>query len=114
MMRWLASIYWFWQPLSDAVIEADLLFIKCIKKLYTRIHDRTDFLCPKSKNLTFERFHGFWKHKGIYVHCIILRPTITSVSVAIQAIQLSVQDKSTSWAFMFQFLNLREVGYSYL
>lgn len=43
-----------------------------------------------------------------------LRPTITLVSVAIQAIQLSIKDKSTSWAIMFQFLNLREVGYSYL
>lgn len=31
MMGWLAGINWFWQPLCDAVIEPDLLFIKCIK-----------------------------------------------------------------------------------
>ena len=41
-------------------------------------------------------------------------PTITSVSVAVQAVQLFIQGKSTSWPIMVQFLNLREVGYAYL
>lgn len=56
----------------------------------------------------------FWKYESIYVQSIILRPTITRMSVAIQTIQLSIQDKSASWAIMFQFSNLQEVGCSYL
>lgn len=43
--------------------------------------------------MTFQRFNVFWKHEGMYVLCIILRPTVTAVSVAIQAIPMSVRDK---------------------